>query len=160
MTSGLWSMAWPIIRRTDMQAEQISVFLENKAGRLAEVTGILAEANVNIRALALADTSDFGVLRLIVDDNIKAVEALKNRGFTVGRTDVVAVEVEDRPGGLHRLLDMLHKAEINVEYMYAFVQHSGENAVMIFRFDNIDEAIRVLEKHNVKVINGSKVYTL
>ena len=143
-----------------MQAEQISVFLENKAGRLAEVTGILAEANVNIRALALADTSDFGVLRLIVDDNIKAVEALKNRGFTVGRTDVVAVEVEDRPGGLHRLLDMLHKAEINVEYMYAFVQHSGENAVMIFRFDNIDEAIRVLEKHKVKVINGSKVYTL
>ena len=143
-----------------MRAEQISVFLENKAGRLAEVTGILSEANVNIRALALADTSDFGVLRLIVDDNIKALEALKNRGFTVGRTDVLAVEVEDRPGGLHRLLDMLHKAEINVEYMYAFVQHSGENAVMIFRIDNINEAIRVLEEHNVKVINGSKVYTL
>jgi len=143
-----------------MQAEQISVFLENKAGRLAEVTGILSEANVNIRALAVADTSDFGVLRLIVDDNIKAVKALKNRGFTVGRTDVVAVEVEDRPGGLHRLLDMLHKAQINVEYMYAFVQHSGENAVMIFRFDNIDEAVRVLEEHNVKVISGSEVYTL
>jgi hypothetical protein len=143
-----------------MKAEQISVFLENKAGRLAEVTGILSEANVNIRALALADTSDFGVLRLIVDNNAKAVEALKNRGFTVGRTDVLAVEVEDRPGGLHRLLDMLHKAEINVEYMYAFVQHSGENAVMIFRIDNINEAIRVLEEHNVKVINGSKVYTL
>ncbi|MGA9177060.1 MAG: ACT domain-containing protein [Desulfobacterales bacterium] len=143
-----------------MKAEQISVFLENKTGRLAEVTGILSEANVNIRALALADTSDFGVLRLIVDDNIKAVKALKNRGFTVGRTDVVAVEVEDRPGGLHRLLDMLHNAEINVEYMYAFVQHSGENAVMIFRIDNIDEAVRVLEEHNVKVINGSKVYTL
>ena len=143
-----------------MKAEQISVFLENKAGRLAEVTGILSEANVNIRALALADTSDFGVLRLIVDNNAKAVEALKNRGFTVGRTDVLAVEVEDRPGGLHRLLDMLHKAEINVEYMYAFVQHSGENAVMIFRFDNIADAIRILEEHNVKVINGSKVYTL
>jgi hypothetical protein len=148
------------IGRADMKAEQISVFLENKTGRLAEVTGILSEANVNIRALALADTSDFGVLRLIVDDNIKAVKALKNRGFTVGRTDVVAVEVEDRPGGLHRLLDMLHKAEINVEYMYAFVQHSGENAVMIFRIDNIDEAVRVLEEHNVKVINGSEVYTL
>jgi hypothetical protein len=143
-----------------MKAEQISVFLENKTGRLAEVTGILSEANVNIRALALADTSDFGVLRLIVDDNIKAVKALKNRGYTVGRTDVVAVEVEDRPGGLHRLLDMLNKAEINVEYMYAFVQHSGENAVMIFRIDNIDEAVKVLEEHNVKVINGSKVYTL
>jgi len=143
-----------------MQAEQISVFLENKAGRLAEVTGILSEADVNIRALALADTSDFGVLRLIVDDNIKAVDALKNRGFTVGKTDVVAVEVEDRPGGLHRLLDMLNRAEINVEYMYAFVQHSGENAVMIFRFDNIDEAIKVLEKNNVTVINGKEVYTL
>jgi hypothetical protein len=143
-----------------MKAEQISVFLENKAGRLAEVTGILSEANVNIRALALADTSDFGVLRLIVDDNIKAVESLKNRGFTVGRTDVVAVEVEDRPGGLHRLLDMLNKAGTNVEYMYAFVQHSGENAVMIFRFDNIDEAIKVLKEHNVKVINGKEVYTL
>ena len=143
-----------------MQAEQISVFLENKTGRLAEVTGILAESKVNIRALALADTSDFGVLRLIVDDNMKAVKALKNRGFTVGRTDVVAVEVEDRPGGLYRLLDMLHKADINVEYMYAFVQHSGENAVMIFRFDNIDEAVKVLEEHNVKVISGSEVYTL
>ena len=143
-----------------MRAEQISVFLENKAGRLAEVTGILSEAKVNIRALALADTSDFGVLRLIVDSNEKAVEALKNRGFTVGRTDVLAVEVEDRPGGLHRILDMLNEADINVEYMYAFVQHSGKNAVMIFRFDNIDEAVKVLEKNNVKVINGSEVYTL
>ncbi len=143
-----------------MRAEQISVFLENKAGRLAEVTAILSEAEVNIRALALADTSDFGVLRLIVDNNEKAVEALKNRGFTIGRTDVLAVEVEDKPGGLHRILDMLHKSQINVEYMYAFVQHSGENAVMIFRFDNIDEAVRVLEENNVKVISGSKVYTL
>jgi len=143
-----------------MRAEQISVFLENKAGRLAEVTAILSEAGVNIRALALADTSDFGVLRLIVDNNAKAVEALKNRGFTVGRTDVLAVEVEDRPGGLHRILDMLHKAQINVEYMYAFVQHSGENAVMIFRIDPIDEAVRILEENKIKVINGSKVYTL
>ncbi len=143
-----------------MRAEQISVFLENKAGRLAEVTGILSDAKVNIRALALADTSDFGVLRLIVDNNEKAVEALKNRGFTVGRTGVLAVEVEDRPGGLHSILDILNEADINVEYMYAFVQHSGKNAVMIFRFDNIDEAVKVLEKNNVKVINGSEVYTL
>jgi hypothetical protein len=148
------------IGRVDMQAEQISVFLENKAGRLAEVTGILSEANVNIRALALADTSDFGVLRLIVDDNTKALEALKNQGFTVGRTDVLAVEVEDKPGGLHSILDMLNNAKINVEYMYAFVQHTGKNAVMIFRFDNIDEAVKVLEEHNVKVINGKEVYAL
>ncbi|MBL7179322.1 MAG: ACT domain-containing protein [Pseudomonadota bacterium] len=143
-----------------MRAIQISVFLENKAGRLAEVTGILAEAGVNIRALALADTSDFGVLRLIVNNNQNAITALKNRGFTVGKTDVVAVEVEDRPGGLHSILDILNKAGINVEYMYAFVTQSGNNAIMIFRFDNIDEAVKILQKNNVTVINGSKVYTL
>ena len=143
-----------------MRAEQISIFLENKAGRLAEVTSILAEADVNIRALAIADTSDFGVLRLIVNDNQKAVEALKNRGFTVSKTDVVAVEVEDRPGGLFKILDILFKAAINVEYMYAFVTQSGDNAIMIFRFDNIDEAVRLLQKNNVTVINGSQVYTL
>jgi len=143
-----------------MRAEQISVFLENKAGRLAEVTAILAEANVNIRALALADTSDFGVLRLIVNDNAKAVAALKSQGFTVGKTDVAAVEVEDKPGGLHRILDILNKAGINVEYMYAFVTQGEDNAIMIFRFDNIDEAFKLLEENNVKVINGSKVYTL
>ena len=143
-----------------MRAEQISVFLENKAGRLAEVTGILSEANVNIMALALADTSDFGVLRLIVNDNAKAVAALKSQGFTVGKTDVAAVEVEDKPGGLHRILDILNKAGINVEYMYAFVTQGENNAIMIFRFDNIDEAFKLLEENNVKVINGSKVYTL
>ena len=143
-----------------MRAEQISVFLENKAGRLAEVTGILSEANVNIRALALADTSDFGVLRLIVNDNDKAIAALKSQGFTVGKTDVAAVEVEDKPGGLHRILDILNKAGINVEYMYAFVTQGENNAIMIFRFDNIDEAFKLLEENNVKVINGSKVYTL
>lgn len=143
-----------------MRAEQISVFLENKAGRLAEVTAILAETDVNIRALALADTSDFGVLRLIVNDNQKAIQALKNRGFTVSKTDVVAVEVEDRPGGLNRILDILHQAGINVEYMYAFVQHIGKNAVMIFRIDAIDEAIKLLQKNNVTVIEGSKVYTM
>jgi hypothetical protein len=143
-----------------MRAEQIAVFLENKTGRLAEVAAILAEADVNIRALAVADTSDFGVLRLIVSDNAKAVAVLKNRGFTVIKTDVVAVEVEDKPGGLHRILDILQKAEINVEYMYAFVQQSGSNAIIIFRFDNIDEAVKLLEENNVKVINGSKVYTL
>lgn len=143
-----------------MRVEQISVFLENKAGRLAEVTRILSEAGVNIRALSLADTSDFGILRLIVNDNEKAKEALKANGFTVGKTDVVAVEVEDRPGGLHKILDILRKARINVEYMYAFVQQSGNNAVIIFRFDNLNEAVRVLTEKGVTVINGSRVYSM
>ena len=143
-----------------MRVEQISVFLENKAGRLAEVTRILSEAGINIRALSLADTSDFGILRLIVNNNDKAKEVLSKNGFTVGRTDVVAVEVEDRPGGLHKILDVLFRANINVEYRYAFVQQSGNNAVIIFRFDNLEEAVKVLTANGVTVINGSKVYTM
>ena len=143
-----------------MHAQQISIFLENKAGRLADVTEILAKAGVNIRALALADTSDFGVLRLIVDDNQKAESALKQGGFTVSKTDVVAVEVDDRPGGLHHILDLLQNAGINVEYMYAFVQHSGTNAVMIFRFDRPDEALKVLTGDGLQVIEGRRLYTM
>jgi len=143
-----------------MRVEQISIFLENKAGRLAEVTRVLSEAGVNIRALSLADTSDFGILRLIVDDNEKAKKALKEHGFTVGKTDVVAVEVEDRPGGLSRILDVLSQKNINVEYMYAFVQHSGKDAVIIFRFDDIDAAITLLQENNVRVLEGKTVYTL
>lgn len=143
-----------------MHVEQISVFLENKAGRLAEVTRILSEAGVNIRALSLADTSDFGILRLIVNDNNKAKEALKQHGFTVGKTDVMAVEVEDRPGGLHKILDSLFHANVNVEYMYAFVQQSGSNAVIIFRFDNLDEAVKVLRANGVTVIEAEKLYAI
>ncbi len=143
-----------------MRVEQISVFLENKAGRLSEVTGILTEAAINIRALSLADTSDFGILRLIVNDHVKAVEALKKHGFTVGKTDVVAVEVDDRPGGLHHILQILFKANVNVEYMYAFVQQSGNNAVIIFRFDNLDEAVKVLLENGVKVIDGERLYAM
>lgn len=141
-----------------MKVEQISVFLENKAGRLSEVTRILAEAGVNIRALSLADTSDFGILRLIVNDNQKAEETLKAQGFTVGKTDVVAVEVGDQPGGLHRILDILYKDGVNVEYLYAFVQQSGNNAVIIFRFDNIEEAVRILTRNGIKVIAGETLY--
>ena len=143
-----------------MQVEQISVFLENKTGRLSEVTGILSEAGVNIRALALADTSDFGVLRLIVDNNEKAVAVLKENGFTVGKTEVVAVEVEDKPGGLHNILKTLRGQGINVEYMYAYVRHTGQDAVMIFRFDNIRGAIEVLTKNGVKVIDGDHLYRM
>jgi hypothetical protein len=143
-----------------MQVEQISVFLENKAGRLSEVTGILSEAGVNIRALALADTSDFGVLRLIVDNNTKAVAVLKENGFTVGKTEVVAAEVADKPGGLHNILKILRAEGINVEYMYAYVRHTGQDAVMIFRFDNISGAIEVLRKNDVTVIGGERLYSM
>lgn len=143
-----------------MRVEQISVFLENKSGRIAEVTSTLSEAGVNIRALSLADTSDFGVLRMIVDDNQKAEEALRKKSFTMAKTSVVAVEVEDRPGGLHKIMDLLYKANLNVEYMYAFVNPGSSNAIMIFRFEKLEEAVELLQKNGVVVIEGSKVYTL
>lgn len=143
-----------------MKVEQISVFLENRAGRLADVTRTLAESGINIRALSLADTSDFGILRLILTDHEKAKKVLKENGFTVGRTNVVAVEVQDTPGGLHNILDILSSNQINVEYMYAFVQQSGKNAVLIFRFDRTDQAIEVLQKNNLKIIPGEELYKL
>ncbi len=143
-----------------MRAEQISIFLENTEGRLAEVTSTLSNAGINIRALSLADTSEFGVLRLIVDDNVKAEEALKAEGFTVGKTSVVAVEVDDTPGGLHRILALLGDNGVNVEYMYAFVQQSGNNAVMIFRFDDIDRAVALLTDNGLKVIGGKDLYNM
>lgn len=143
-----------------MKVEQISIFMENKAGRLAEVTAILKESGVNIRALSLADTADFGVLRMIVNDTQKADLALKNAGFTVGKTEVVAVEVMDSPGGLHDILEVLREKNINVEYMYAFVQQSGDRAVMIFRFDDVDAAITQLSARGMVIVSGKRLYSL
>lgn len=143
-----------------MKVDQLSIFLENRAGRLAEVTRILSDTGVNIRALSLADTSDFGILRLIVSDFEKAKEALKAGGFTVGRTTVVAVEVPDHPGGLHGILEMLRASGINVEYMYAFVQQSGSHALIIFRFDRTDQAIELLQQHGINMVPGDQLYKM
>jgi hypothetical protein len=143
-----------------MKVEQLSVFLENREGRLTDVTKTLAEAGINIRALSLADTSDFGILRLIVSDYEKAKKALKDDGFTVGRTNVIAVEVEDKPGGLHKILSLLSENGVNVEYMYAFVQQSGKNAVLIFRFDRTDEAIKILQENGVRIVPGKELYSI
>ncbi|OPZ60969.1 MAG: ACT domain protein [Deltaproteobacteria bacterium ADurb.Bin510] len=143
-----------------MQVEQISIFLENKPGSLDAAIKLVAEAGVSIRALSLADTTDFGILRLIVNDVAAAKDALKAGGLTVGRTEVVAVEVPDQPGGLHAILSLLSASGVNVEYMYAFVARSAGNAVMIFRFDNIARAVEVLEKGGVTVLPGDKVYNL
>jgi hypothetical protein len=143
-----------------MKVEQISIFIENTAGRLAEVTRTIGEAGVNIRALSLADTSDFGILRLIVDQPALARSILRDHGFTVSMTDVVAVEVPDQPLGLYSLLDIFEKNCVNVEYMYAFVERSSSCAVMIFRFDNSDEAIRCLTGQGVTVLTGERVYNV
>ncbi len=143
-----------------MLAEQISVFVENKEGRLAEITAILRDAHVNIRALSLADTTDFGVLRLIVNDNDKAEQALRKEGFTVGRTKVLAVEVVDEPGGLNKVLDPLWMQNLNVEYMYAFANPKGKNAIMVFRFDDHEKALKILEERQIHVITAEEVANL
>ena len=143
-----------------MKVEQISIFIENKSGRLAEITRILGDAGINIRALSLADTSDFGILRLIVNDVETAKAVLKEKGFTVSKTEVVAVEVPDRPGGLSSLLQMLDADQINVEYMYAFVERCGGNAVIIFRFDETDKAIGTLRDSGFTILKGERLYSL
>lgn len=143
-----------------MRVEQISIFLENKTGRIAEVTSVLAEAGINIRALSLADTSDFGVLRLIVDNTEKAESTLKEKGFTVGKTSVIAVAVEDAPGGLNRIMQILTKENVNVEYMYTLVHPKTDTAVMVFRFDNLEAAAEILRKNGVTVFEGNSVYSL
>ena len=106
-----------------MQVRQISIFMENRAGRLKEITGVLAKAGVNIRALSLADTSDFGILRLIVDKPDHAVDVLHKEGFTIRENTVIACEVEDKPGGLHKILKLLADGGISVEYMYGQGHH-------------------------------------
>jgi len=143
-----------------MRVEQIAVFLENKSGRLAEITATLAYHNINIRALSVADTADFGILRLIVDDVEKAKKVLKDNGFTVGITNVIAVEVADRSGGLASVLMTIEKAKLNVEYMYAFVNKSGENAVLIFRFDEMDKAIAALRQDGFTILSGEQICAL
>lgn len=140
-----------------MKIQQLSIFLENRSGRLAEVTDVLGKADINIRALSLADTSDFGILRIIVNDTEKAFRVLEEGGFTVAGNEVLAVEVEDRPGGLARVLKMLTDREINVEYMYAFMEKLTDRALLIFRIEEIERAIEVLREGGVKILTEEEV---
>ena len=143
-----------------MKVKQISIFLENKSGRLAQVTRVLGNNNINIRALSIADTTDFGILRLIVNNPDAAYQILKEAGFTVSTTDVIAVEVKDDPGGLAKVLEILQNVGINIEFLYAFLQKATNAALVVFRVEQLDEAIKVLQENNVSVLEGSKVYSL
>ena len=143
-----------------MQVKQISVFLENKVGRLAEVTKILGEAKINIRALTISETSDFGVLRMIVDRVEEAYRILKENSFTVSETKVVALEIPDKPGGLAQVMNILAEANINVEYLYAFLEKPSNKAILIVRFENPQEAIKNLQKNNINLLPGEKIYSL
>lgn len=143
-----------------MKVRQVSVFLENKSGRLFEVCKCLAEEEVNIRALAIAETADYGVLRLIVNDPGKAMRVVSERGFTVSETEVIAVEVPDEPGGLAGVLAPLYDANVNIEYLYCFVEKSGESAIVVFRVEQLDQAIESLQGGGYKVMREEEVYRI
>ena len=143
-----------------MIIKQISVFLENKFGRLAAVTRILGEAGINIRALSIADTADFGILRLIVDKPNQAYEVLKDARFTVSETEVLAVEVKDVPGGLASVLQLMSEAKINIEYIYAFLTRASNDALIVFRVEEPNAAIKLLQEAGIKVLEEEKVYNL
>jgi len=140
-----------------MSVKQISVFIENKQGRLIAVTSCLAENQVDIRALSVADTSDFGILRLIVDHPTRAYNALKEAGFTVRETEVLALEVEDVPGGLNAGLLALEQAGINVEYIYAFCSAKVGKALNILKVDKMEQAIQALRVAGLRPLSGEEL---
>lgn len=131
---------------------QLSIFLENKKGRLFDVCSFLGQKGINIRALTVAESDDFGVLRLLVKDTHGTAKLLKEHGFIVHETEVVAVEVNDKPGGLANVLGAISKHNINVEYMYGFVEPSSSKAMMVFRFDNPAKACEALKDAKIRVI--------
>ncbi len=136
-----------------MDVVQISIFLENRSGGLADVVDVLARSAIDVKALTLADMADFGILRLIVEDAERTRAVLKEAGFTVDKTRVIAVEVPDRPGGLADALHALRGRDINVEYMYSAARKSGERAIVVVRVDEIAKAAEALREAGVKVLD-------
>ena len=141
-----------------MKIHQLSLFLENKPGRLSQPCKDLAEAGINILTLSLADTQQFGILRLIVRDWQKAKAVLEKSGGVVNVTEVVATEVADKPGGLARVLDIIEEGGINIEYMYAFTFRREDKAVLVFRFNDSDSAITLLRAKGVNVLGSVELY--
>ena len=132
-----------------MSINQISIFLENKTGQLAEITGLLAENHINLRAISVAETSDYGVLRIIADDAEKATSILLANGNILSMTPVTVVAVEDKPAGLSDLLTLLSKGNVPIEYMYSLFTHQNGKAYMVFRIDNEEEFIKLLVSHGL-----------
>jgi hypothetical protein len=143
-----------------MLVKQISVFLENKSGRLAEVTKILSFNEINISALCIADTTDFGILRIIVNKPEEAEKILKSKGFTVSCTSVIAIGMEDKPGGLSNVLEILENESIGIEYLYAFVGRREGFAYVILRVESPEKAIKVLKDAGVQVMSSNDIYSI
>ena len=144
-----------------MSVKQISVFLENKPGCLHEMTKALAEAKIDLRGLSLAETSEFGIVRLIFDDVLGTANTLKDAGFIASMTEVIAVEVPNVPGGLNRVLEILHEADVNIEYMYAILGNkSSETAYMIFRVNDNERSASSLRAAGVKILEAEELSAL
>jgi hypothetical protein len=140
-----------------MKLTQISIFLENRKGRLYEVCSLLGKHKVNIRALTVAESEQFGILRIVVDKPIETAALLKKNGFVASLTEIVAVEVADKPGGLADILKVFSQSNINVEYMYGFVEKKSDKALLVFRFDEPDKALELLKKKKIKVIGRKEM---
>jgi hypothetical protein len=139
---------------------QLSVFLENKKGRLYDVCSFLGKHGVNIRALTVAESDNFGVLRLLVKDSHATAKLLKDNDFVVNETEVVAVEVDDKPGGLAKVLGAINKHHINVEYMYGFIEPGAQKAMMVFRFDDTAKATIALKDEGIRVVGNKDLGTI
>ena len=140
--------------------KQLSVFLENSKGRLASMTRALGDAGIDLLALSIADTTSFGILRAIVDDTDKAMAVLKEAGYTVNTTEVLAVLVPDSPGGLAGVLGLLNDAHVNAEYLYSFVRKAQGNALILFKVDQVAEAARVLHEAGIQMLDQPEIIAL
>lgn len=143
-----------------MEIKQISIFIENKKGRLKKAMNILAENEINIRALSLADSSKFGVLRMIVDDTQKAQDFLESNNFIVKINDIIAVEVDDNPGGLNKSLEIIQDNDINLEYVYAFVEKKTDKAIVVMKVEDTQLAKSVLLSNGASVLNSDDISKL
>ena len=140
--------------------KQISVFVENKKGRLARITDVLGKGGIDLIALSIADTTNFGIMRCIVNDPEKALKLLKDNDITASTTEVIVAEVVDKPGGLSYVLGLLDKADISVEYLYSFVRTPNENALILFRVEDIETAMVALERGGVKLLSEQDIYNI
>ena len=136
-----------------MKIKQISIFLENTAGRIADVTRILKNGEVNLRAIMIADTADFGILRIITDDSDKALNVLKEAKFTTRTTDVLAVSIKDSVGALHDVLSLFEKNSVNIEYLYAYLEKTGDRAVIIFKVEDAERGMKLIEDNGLNTID-------
>jgi hypothetical protein len=141
-----------------MKINQLSLFLENKPGHLSAICRTLAKAEINIVTLSLADTQQFGILRLVIREWEKAKQVLETAGFVVNVTEVVATEVEDRPGGMAEILEIIEESKVNIEYVYAFTSRRGNRAVLVFRFDEPDKAIEKLQARGRNVLSSVALF--